>query len=90
MLTRQLITRSRAIAAQPQISSRSFSIAAQRWAGKEDKLHHEGRAEEVEAQKHASLKQQKEGKGEWKEDLGSSSESIVGFSSMSFNPCPLW
>ncbi|KAF2869963.1 hypothetical protein BDV95DRAFT_497194 [Massariosphaeria phaeospora] len=46
-------------------------------AGKETKLHTEGRADEVEAEKAKSLKEQKEGKGNWKEELASDSESIV-------------
>lgn len=38
---------------------------------------HEGRADEVESEKQDSLNKQKEGKGQWKEDLASDSESIV-------------
>ena len=39
--------------------------------GKED------RAEEVERAKHEQLREQKEGKGQWKDELASDSESIV-------------
>ncbi|KAF2842137.1 hypothetical protein M501DRAFT_998389 [Patellaria atrata CBS 101060] len=48
-----------------------------RFAGKESALHHEGRAEEVEKEKHDQLRKQKEGKGEWKSSLASDSESII-------------
>jgi len=37
----------------------------------------EGRAEEIDHHKDDMLKKQKEGKGHWKEELASSSESIV-------------
>jgi hypothetical protein len=38
---------------------------------------HEGRAEDVEHHKQDLLKKQKEGKGHWKDELASNSESIV-------------
>ena len=37
----------------------------------------EGRAEEIQAEKEDSLKKHKEGKGHWKDELASDSESIV-------------
>jgi hypothetical protein len=37
----------------------------------------EGRAEEIQAEKDDLLKKQKEGKGHWKDELASDSESIV-------------
>jgi hypothetical protein len=40
-------------------------------------LDHEGRAEDVEHHKQDLLKKQKEGKGHWKDELASNSESIV-------------
>ncbi|KAF2094464.1 hypothetical protein NA57DRAFT_60506 [Rhizodiscina lignyota] len=61
----------------PRLQTASFRTSAVRLAGKEDKLHHEGRAEEIEVHKQESLKKSKEGKGEWTEELGSSSESII-------------
>lgn len=82
MQARQFLLRTqRLVAATPSSSSssRSFSAIAARRAGKEDTLHHEGRARDVEAKKAESLREQAQGKGEWKEDLGSSSESIVCF-----------
>ncbi|PSN73083.1 hypothetical protein BS50DRAFT_629159 [Corynespora cassiicola Philippines] len=48
-----------------------------RCAGKESALHHEGRAEEVESEKQDLLRKQKDGKGHWKEELASDSESVV-------------
>ncbi|KAI7218791.1 hypothetical protein KC333_g3381 [Hortaea werneckii] len=46
-------------------------------AGKESALHQEGRAEEAEREKQEQLKEQREGKGHWKDELASDSESIV-------------
>jgi len=40
-------------------------------------LHNEGRAEEAEAHKQDQLQKQKEGKGHWKDELASDSESII-------------
>jgi len=40
-------------------------------------LHTEGRAEEIEHHKQDALKKQKDGKGHWKDELASSSESII-------------
>ena len=37
----------------------------------------EGRAEEIERVKQQQLKEQKEGKNTWKEDIASDSESVV-------------
>lgn len=37
----------------------------------------EGRAEEVEKHKQEQLRAQKEGKGQWKDELASDSESII-------------
>ncbi|KAK3060364.1 hypothetical protein LTS18_008702, partial [Coniosporium uncinatum] len=58
-------------------ATRSYRTTAVRFAGREDKLHEEGRAEEIDQHKDDMLKKQKEGKGHWKEELASSSESIV-------------
>jgi len=38
----------------------------------------EGRAEQAEAHKQDQLQKQREGKGHWKDELASDSESIVG------------
>ncbi|EKG19375.1 hypothetical protein MPH_03238 [Macrophomina phaseolina MS6] len=54
-----------------------FQTSAIRLAGKESKLHHEGRPEEVEQHKQDLLKKTKEGKGHWKDELASDSESII-------------
>lgn len=40
-------------------------------------LDQEGRAEEAEREKQEQLKEQREGKGHWKDELASDSESIV-------------
>ncbi|KAF2089138.1 hypothetical protein K490DRAFT_64343 [Saccharata proteae CBS 121410] len=58
-------------------TQRSFQTATARLAGKETALHNEGRAEEAEKAKQDQLKEQKEGRGQWKEELSSDSESIV-------------
>jgi len=42
-----------------------------------DLTDHEGRAEEAEAHKQEQLQKQKEGKGEWVDELASDSESAV-------------
>ncbi|KAH6615045.1 hypothetical protein C7974DRAFT_379928 [Boeremia exigua] len=55
----------------------AFSQSIARSAGKESKLHTEGRADEAEQLKQQQLKNQKEGKGKWEEGLASDSESIV-------------
>ncbi|KAL1303427.1 hypothetical protein AAFC00_006817 [Neodothiora populina] len=73
MLSRSFIAR-RAIVSAPV---RSFQTSRAVFAGKEDALHHEGRAEEAEQAKQAQLKKQKEGKGEWHDELASNSESII-------------
>ncbi|OJD37733.1 mitochondrial carrier protein pet8 protein [Diplodia corticola] len=54
-----------------------FQTSALRFSGKETKLHEEGRPQEVEEHKQDSLKKSKEGKGHWKDELASDSESIV-------------
>ncbi|KAF2656524.1 hypothetical protein K491DRAFT_715287 [Lophiostoma macrostomum CBS 122681] len=48
-----------------------------RAAGKESALGDEGRSEEIENHKQDLLQKQKDGKGHWKEQLASDSESIV-------------
>jgi hypothetical protein len=48
-------------------------------ANHEVNLDNENRAQEAEAAKQQQLKEQKEGKGEWKDALASDSESIVRF-----------
>ncbi|KAF1984781.1 hypothetical protein K402DRAFT_395475 [Aulographum hederae CBS 113979] len=55
----------------------AFRTSAVTMAGKEDALHTEGRAEEIEAEKHDQLQKQKEGKGHWKDSLASNSESMI-------------
>ncbi|EON61219.1 hypothetical protein W97_00432 [Coniosporium apollinis CBS 100218] len=55
----------------------SYQTSAVRFAGKESALNHDGRAEEVELQKQDLLKKQEEGKGHWKDELASDSESII-------------
>ncbi|KAF2239001.1 hypothetical protein EV356DRAFT_504353 [Viridothelium virens] len=59
------------------LPSRSYRASATRLAGKESALHNETRAEEAEHHKQDQLRKQKEGKGEWKDELASDSESIV-------------
>jgi len=44
-----------------------------------DGTDHDGRAEEAEHHKQDQLQKQKEGKGHWKDELASDSESIVRF-----------
>lgn len=56
---------------------RGISGSNARQAAKEDALHEEGRDQEVEYHKEDLLKKQKEGKGHWKDELASNSESIV-------------
>ncbi|KAF1837252.1 hypothetical protein BDW02DRAFT_566306 [Decorospora gaudefroyi] len=55
----------------------AFSQSIARTAGKESALHSENRAEEVEKKKQEHLQKQKDGKGQWDEQLASDSESIV-------------
>ncbi|CAA9958291.1 hypothetical protein P3342_003140 [Pyrenophora teres f. teres] len=55
----------------------AFSQSIARPVGKESALHNEGRAEEVEKKKQEHLSKQKEGKGQWEEQLASDSESAV-------------
>ncbi|KAF2745167.1 hypothetical protein M011DRAFT_469875 [Sporormia fimetaria CBS 119925] len=47
------------------------------YAGKESRLNTNITGDDVEAEKQDLLKKQKEGKGHWKEELASNSESIV-------------
>ncbi|KAK8250494.1 hypothetical protein HDK77DRAFT_425331 [Phyllosticta capitalensis] len=54
-----------------------FQTSALRLAGKESTLNQEGRAEEAEAHKQDQLRKQKQGKGHWKDELASDSESAV-------------
>ncbi|KAK7535981.1 uncharacterized protein J3D65DRAFT_626997 [Phyllosticta citribraziliensis] len=54
-----------------------FQTSALRMVGKESALNQEGRAEEAEAHKQEGLKNQREGKGHWKDELASDSESAV-------------
>ncbi|KAK4574497.1 hypothetical protein LTR86_001338 [Recurvomyces mirabilis] len=58
-------------------AARSFQSCRVLAVGKESALHNEGRPEEVEAHKQDQLQKQKEGKGHWKDELASDSESIV-------------
>jgi len=74
----------RALAARRAPSSASlfvqraaFHNSAMRAAGKESKLHTEGRAKEIEDTNLEQLRKQQEGKGHWEESLASDSESIV-------------
>jgi len=57
----------------------AFSVSVRRTAGKEDALHEDaqGRSDEVEHHKQDQLQKQKEGKGHWKDELASNSESII-------------
>ncbi|PNS18905.1 hypothetical protein CAC42_5444 [Sphaceloma murrayae] len=61
--------------AAPQ--TRSFQTFRPMLAGKESALHNENRAEEAEAAKQKQIRKQKEGKGEWHDELASDSESII-------------
>ncbi|KAF2145649.1 uncharacterized protein K452DRAFT_284012 [Aplosporella prunicola CBS 121167] len=66
--------------ARPAVFSaqrRGFQASALRPVGKESALHHDARGEEAEAHKQDQLKKQKQGKGHWKDELASDSESIV-------------
>ncbi|KIW06637.1 uncharacterized protein PV09_02349 [Verruconis gallopava] len=55
----------------------TFSTSARLAAVKEDKLHTEGRGEEIETHKQDQLKKKKEGKQHWQDELASNSESII-------------
>ncbi|PSK59342.1 hypothetical protein B9Z65_3666 [Elsinoe australis] len=61
--------------AAPQV--RSFQTTRIAFVGKESALHNEDRAEEAERVKHEQIRKQKEGKGEWHDELASDSESII-------------
>ncbi|KAK4544992.1 hypothetical protein LTR36_003897 [Oleoguttula mirabilis] len=64
----------RSIAGTPTRSFQSCRVLA---AGKESALHDEERGEKAEYHKQDQLQKQKEGKGQWKDELASDSESIV-------------
>ncbi|KXT00482.1 hypothetical protein AC578_4067 [Pseudocercospora eumusae] len=57
--------------------TRSFTSVRAVRAAKETKPADEGRAEEIERVKLQQLREQKEGKNSWKEDIASDSESVV-------------
>merc|ERR1712115_372569 len=69
-----LRTRTFAAASRATATTRTFGTSRALAAGKESALHQEGRAEEAEREQ---LKEQREGKGHWKDELASDSESIV-------------
>ncbi|EME40662.1 hypothetical protein DOTSEDRAFT_74267 [Dothistroma septosporum NZE10] len=56
---------------------RSFQSCRVLAAGKETKPGDEARKEEIEREKQQQLKEQKEGRNEWKDALASESESIL-------------
>ncbi|KAK4996172.1 hypothetical protein LTR66_004145 [Elasticomyces elasticus] len=74
---RTFVARSGSPASSVVGATRSFRSAALLRAGKESALGQEGRAEEAEHHKQDQLQKQKEGKGQWKDELASDSESIV-------------
>ncbi|KAK5115601.1 hypothetical protein LTR85_009772 [Meristemomyces frigidus] len=59
------------------VTTRSFQSCRVLAAGKESALHDEDRPEKVEYHKQDQLQKQKEGKGHWKDELASDSESII-------------
>ncbi|KAH9830239.1 hypothetical protein Tdes44962_MAKER09059 [Teratosphaeria destructans] len=65
--------RRRIVAASP----RSFQSGRVLMAGKEDALHNENRPDEAERAKQEQLRAQREGRGQWKDELASNSESII-------------
>ncbi|KAI5249446.1 hypothetical protein E4T47_03920 [Aureobasidium subglaciale] len=73
MLSRSFIVR-RAFVSAP---IRSFQTAPILRVGKESALNQDGRAEEAERVKNEQIQKQKQGKGEWHEEIASDSESIV-------------
>ncbi|KAF2002911.1 hypothetical protein P154DRAFT_520666 [Amniculicola lignicola CBS 123094] len=74
---RTLIARRGPVVSYSIVQRASIHSTIPRLAGKESALHHEGRESEIEKDKQDMLKEQKEGKGSWKEGLASDSESIV-------------
>jgi len=56
---------------------RAFSQTACARVLKEGNLGHEGRHEEIDKHTRDNLEKQKEGKGQWKDELASESESAV-------------
>ncbi|KAG9199782.1 hypothetical protein G6514_007895 [Epicoccum nigrum] len=77
MYSTRCIARRAPFASIASVQRAAFSQSIARSAGKESKLHTEGRANEAEELKQQQLKNQKEGKGKWEEGLASDSESIV-------------
>ncbi|KAJ4986901.1 hypothetical protein SVAN01_07579 [Stagonosporopsis vannaccii] len=77
MYSARSIVRRAPFASVSNVQRATFSQSIARCAGKETKLHTEGRADEAEQLKQQQLKNQKEGKGKWEEGLASDSESIV-------------
>ncbi|KAF2460949.1 hypothetical protein BDY21DRAFT_333870 [Lineolata rhizophorae] len=60
------------------LARRGFAASTGRYAGKESSLgRYDERAQEIESEKEDLLKKQKEGKGQWKDELASDSESMV-------------
>ncbi|TKA33722.1 hypothetical protein B0A50_00558 [Salinomyces thailandicus] len=58
-------------------ATRSFGSSRVFAAGKESALNREDRADEAESHKQDQLQKQKAGKGHWKDELASDSESMV-------------
>jgi len=54
-----------------------ISTTVPRWSLKEDNLAKENRSEEIEHHKQDLLNKHKEGKGHWKDELASNSESVI-------------
>ncbi|KAK5165466.1 uncharacterized protein LTR77_008995 [Saxophila tyrrhenica] len=79
MNLRASIARARVVAAPRAIGAqqRGFQSCGVLAVGKESAVHEEGRAEKVEAHKQDQLEKQKQGKGHWKDELASDSESII-------------
>ncbi|ORY13481.1 hypothetical protein BCR34DRAFT_263784 [Clohesyomyces aquaticus] len=78
MSTLRMLVAKRSPFAGARIAQRAaYHGTAVRYAGKESALGQEGRHDEIEAEKQDSLSKQKAGKGHWKGELASDSESIV-------------
>ncbi|KAK3069589.1 hypothetical protein LTR53_011956 [Teratosphaeriaceae sp. CCFEE 6253] len=56
---------------------RSFQSSRVLLSGKESALHNPNRAKEIEETKQDQLQKQREGKGQWKDELASDSESML-------------
>jgi len=67
----------RSTAFRRAVQVRSFQTSRVLGASKETVEASEARKQEIEREKHAQLKNQKEGKNEWKDALASESESVV-------------